>query len=39
MKQIIWTNFAISELKNIFLYYRMGAGEKTADKTIPIIAT
>ena len=30
--QIIWTNFAISELKNIFLYYRMVAGEKTADK-------
>jgi plasmid stabilization system protein ParE len=32
MRQIIWTNFAISELKNIFLYYRMVAGEKTADK-------
>lgn len=32
MKQIVWTNFAISELKNIFLYYRMVAGEKTADK-------
>jgi toxin ParE1/3/4 len=32
MKQIIWTNFAISELKNIFLYYRMVAGDKTADK-------
>ena len=32
MRQIIWTNFAISELKNIFLYYRMTAGDKTADK-------
>ena len=34
MRQIIWTNFAISELKNIFLYYRMVAGEKTADKIV-----
>ncbi|MEN9333245.1 MAG: hypothetical protein RLY35_425 [Bacteroidota bacterium] len=32
MRQIIWTNFAISELKNIFLYYRMVAGERTAVK-------
>lgn len=32
MKQVIWTNFAITELKNIFLYYRIIAGEKTADK-------
>ena len=32
MRQIIWTNFAISELKNIFLYYRMVAGDKTAEK-------
>ena len=32
MRQIIWTNFAISELKNIFLYYRIVAGDKTADK-------
>lgn len=32
MKQIIWTNFAISELKNIFLYYRMVAGDKVAVK-------
>lgn len=32
MKQVIWTNFAISELKNIFLYYRMVAGENTAVK-------
>jgi plasmid stabilization system protein ParE len=32
MLQIKWTNFAISELKNIFLYYRMVAGEKTAVK-------
>jgi toxin ParE1/3/4 len=32
MKQIKWTNFAISELKNIFLYYRMFADEKTAKK-------
>lgn len=32
MRQIIWTNFAISELKNIFLYYRMVAGEEVAEK-------
>jgi toxin ParE1/3/4 len=32
MYQIIWTNFAISELKNIFLYYRIVAGEKMANK-------
>ncbi len=32
MRQIIWTNFAISELKNIFLYYRMVAGDKVAGK-------
>ncbi len=32
MRQIIWPNFAITELKNIFLYYRMLAGRKTADK-------
>ena len=32
MRQITWTNFAISELKNIFLYYRMVAGDNTADK-------
>lgn len=32
MRQIIWTNFAISELKNIFLYYRMVAGDEVADK-------
>ncbi len=32
MRQVIWTNFAISELKNIFLYYRMVASDKVADK-------
>ena len=32
MRQIIWTNFAISELKNIYLYYRMVASDKVADK-------
>jgi plasmid stabilization system protein ParE len=32
MSRIIWTNFAISEFKNIFLYYRMIAGEKIAEK-------
>jgi hypothetical protein len=32
MRQIIWTNFAIAELKNIFLYYRIVAGERTAVK-------
>ena len=32
MRQVIWTNFAISELKNIYLYYRMVATDKVADK-------
>jgi plasmid stabilization system protein ParE len=32
MRQIIWTNFAISELKKIFLYYRMTASEIIAVK-------
>ena len=32
MRQIIWTNFAISELKNIYLYYRMVATAQVADK-------
>jgi toxin ParE1/3/4 len=32
MRQIIWSNFAISELKNIFLYYKLVADEKTANK-------
>jgi len=32
MRQIIWTYFATSELKNIFLYYRIVAGDKVADK-------
>lgn len=32
MRQIIWTNFAISELKKIFLYYRMAANERVAEK-------
>lgn len=32
MRQVIWTNFAISELKNIYLYYRMVANDKVADK-------
>ena len=32
MRQVIWTNFAISELKNIYLYYRMVASDKVADK-------
>ena len=32
MRQIIWTNFAISELKYIYLYYRMIASDKVADK-------
>lgn len=39
MKQIKWTNFAISELKNIFLYYRMFADEKTAEKIKKSIIT
>ncbi len=32
MRQVFWTNFAISELKNIYLYYRMVATNKVADK-------
>lgn len=32
MGQVIWTNFAISELKNIYLYYRMVANDKVANK-------
>ena len=32
MMQIIWTNFAISELKSIYIYYRMVANETVADK-------
>ena len=39
MMQIKWTNFAISELKNIFLYYRMFADEKTAEKIKKSIIT
>ncbi len=30
--QVIWTNFAIAELKSIYLYYRMVAGDSVADK-------
>ena len=32
MSQIIWTNFATHELKNIFLYYRMVANDEVAAK-------
>jgi plasmid stabilization system protein ParE len=32
MKQIYWTNFALSELKNIFLYHQMVAGKRVANK-------
>ena len=32
MKKVICTNFAISELKSIYLYYRMVAGESIAGK-------
>lgn len=32
MKKVVWTNFAIFELKNIFLYYRMVASITTANK-------
>ena len=32
MGQVIWTNLAISELKSIFIYYRMVANETVADK-------
>ena len=37
MRQIIWTNFAISELKNIYLYYRIVASDKVADKILKSI--
>jgi toxin ParE1/3/4 len=32
MGQVIWTNFAISELKSIYLYFRMVANEVAAQK-------
>jgi plasmid stabilization system protein ParE len=32
MKQIYWTNFALTELKNIFLYYQMVADKRVANK-------
>ncbi len=32
MNQIIWTNFAISELKRIYLYYKMFATPQVAKK-------
>ena len=32
MGQVIWTYFATSELKSIFLYYKMVAGETIAAK-------
>ena len=32
MAQIIWTYFATLELKNIYLYYKLVAGQKVADK-------
>jgi hypothetical protein len=39
MRQIIWTNFAISELKQIYFYYHMVAGQKIADKIRKSILT
>ena len=32
MGQVIWTNFAISELKNIYIYYRIVANVRVALK-------
>ncbi len=32
MGQVIWTNFAISELKNIYIYYKIVANVKVASK-------
>ncbi len=32
MGQVIWTNFAASELKNIYIYYRIVANETVALK-------
>ena len=32
MRQIIWTNFAVAELKNIYLYYQLAGSKKTADR-------
>lgn len=34
MKQVIWTNFANNELKNIFNYHKLSASEKTARKIL-----
>ena len=39
MGQVIWTNLAISELKSIFIYYRMAANETVADKIRKSITT
>lgn len=30
MFELVWTDFAVSELKNIYFYYRFVAGEKVA---------
>ena len=32
MAKVIWTNFAISELKNIYLYYKLSVSIEIADK-------
>lgn len=32
MVHVIWTNFAISELKNIVLYYRLAASNRVAEQ-------
>lgn len=32
MAQIIWTYFATLELKNIYLYYKLVANKRVADK-------
>lgn len=31
MKQIFWTNFAVAELKKIYSYYKMTAGDRVAE--------
>ncbi len=31
MKQIFWTNFAVSELKKIYRYHKMAAGDRVAE--------
>jgi plasmid stabilization system protein ParE len=31
MRQVFWTNFAVSELKKIYSYHKMAAGDRVAE--------